>query len=73
MFEALALLAVATVCVLGWIGGSRFVCVFLSIPVVIVWFINIAPGADHNTANAAFFALLVIWLPRMWWWATRRG
>jgi hypothetical protein len=56
MFEALALLAVATVCVLGWFGGSLFVCVFLSLGVGLV---------SSALGSATVPILLAIWAPRL--------
>ncbi len=62
MLEFLALLAVATVIVLGWVGGSRFVCVFLTLPVVVI---GLAAGStsDGPVGPAILLALLVIWIP----------
>lgn len=71
MLETLALLAVATVIVLGWIYGSRFVCVFLTLPVLAIG-MTVAQTNDR-AVGIMLLALGVIWLPSIWWWATRRG
>jgi hypothetical protein len=75
LFAILAILVIATVIVLGWIRGSLFFCVFLTLPAVAAIFIDLSQNAKptmSGAANTALFALLVIWLPRMWRWANPR-
>jgi hypothetical protein len=63
--ELLICFAIAAVCALGWFGGNRFVCVFLSLPVAAVMLIEMH---DHQPADGKFLlgclvALAAIWLP----------
>jgi len=56
-------LAVATLLIMGWITGNRFVCVFLSLPVVGVAILALATHAPATPVAVCVGILLAIWAP----------
>jgi hypothetical protein len=63
IFEAVAVLALGTLLVLGWVAGSIIVCTFLTLAVASVAAILLAAGAVGGALGGCCFALAVIWLP----------
>jgi hypothetical protein len=56
-------LVIAALAVIGWCYGNLFVCVFLTLPLLIA---SGACASDHQTFGAVAFLsmILAVWLPR---------
>jgi hypothetical protein len=63
--ELLIFFAIAAVCALGWFGGNRFVCVFLSMPIGALMLLAANTGGEGTGKFMAgcLVALAAIWLP----------
>ena len=73
MLHFLAVLAIATLLIIGWIYGGLFACVFLSIApalgLIILALQQLPGGSPSSPAWAVVCAILlvVIWTPRVLW------
>lgn len=68
MLELLTGLVIVTLLVIGWGSGSIFACVFLSLPVLFLWWCSVtwldASIAAYLTPGCPI-ALALIWLPAL--------
>lgn len=65
MLELLVGLIIATVLVIGWVYGSLFACVFLTLCGVVLGALGAAVTQDGSGFLAGGIIILLAWLPRV--------